>query len=93
MTTGACRFIVTGNVQGVFFRASARDEARRLGLRGYAKNLPDGSVEVVAAGDAVAIEALTAWLRHGPPMAKVADVRRSGIAQADARMPEDFHIV
>ncbi len=92
MTLRACRFIVTGNVQGVFFRSSTCEEARRLGLRGYAKNLPDGSVEVVAAGKAVAIDALGAWLQHGPPMAKVANVHRSEVAHADAERLDGFAI-
>ncbi|MEO6365424.1 MAG: acylphosphatase [Luteimonas sp.] len=88
----ACRFIVTGKVQGVFFRASARDQARRLGLRGYAKNLPDGSVEVVAAGEATAVESLAAWLRHGPPMATVAEVRGSHLVHPPVEMPPGFEI-
>ena len=50
----AARFVVSGKVQGVFFRASAREQALKLGLRGYAKNLSDGRVEVLAAGDAAA---------------------------------------
>lgn len=72
----AARFIVSGKVQGVFFRASARDHALKLGLRGYAKNLADGRVEVLAAGDDAALDALTAWLREGPPMARVDDLER-----------------
>lgn len=67
----AARFVVTGTVQGVFFRASARDEARRLGLRGFARNLPDGGVEVLAVGPDEAIDALAQWLRIGPPRAQV----------------------
>ena len=65
------RFIVTGRVQGVFFRASAAREASRLGLRGHAINLPDGNVEVLAVGPAVAVEQLRRWLQHGPPGARV----------------------
>ena len=72
----AARFLASGRVQGVFFRASAREQALRLGLRGHARNLDDGRVEVVAAGDAEAIEALAAWLRHGPPRAQVASLER-----------------
>lgn len=72
----AARFIVTGKVQGVFFRASTRDRAQALGLHGHAKNLADGSVEVVAAGDATALEKLADWLQHGPPMARVERVER-----------------
>lgn len=73
----AARFLVSGRVQGVFFRASARERALELGLRGHAVNLPDGRVEVVAAGEAESLERLAAWLEHGPPMAEVAGVERS----------------
>ena len=72
----AARFVVSGKVQGVFFRASARDRAQALGLRGFAKNLPDGRVEVLPAGDDAAIDELAAWLREGPPMARVDDLER-----------------
>ncbi|MCB1875073.1 MAG: acylphosphatase [Chromatiales bacterium] len=64
-----CR--VVGHVQGVWFRASTRDQAQRLGLRGRAVNLADGSVEVVACGDPAALRQLKDWLRQGPPMARV----------------------
>jgi acylphosphatase len=67
----AARFLVSGKVQGVWFRASARDQAVALGLRGFARNLPDGGVEVLAAGDAEALEQLAQWLRLGPPLARV----------------------
>jgi len=73
----AARFCVSGKVQGVCFRAGTRGEARRLGLRGHARNLPDGSVEVLAAGDSALIDQLAAWLRHGPPHARVDRVARS----------------
>lgn len=73
----AARFLVSGRVQGVFFRASTREQARRLGLSGSARNLADGRVEVIADGDAAAIEALAGWLRHGPPQARVEAVERS----------------
>lgn len=68
------RFLITGRVQGVFFRTSARDVAVRLCLTGYAKNLPDGSVEVVACGQSDDIDKLAAWLREGPRMASVTSV-------------------
>lgn len=67
-----CR--VRGHVQGVWFRASTRDQARRLGIGGYARNLPDGSVEVLACGAAEALAALQTWLHEGPPMAEVSAV-------------------
>jgi acylphosphatase len=78
----AARFLVSGRVQGVFFRASTREQALKLGLRGYAKNLPDGRVEALAEGDASALDALERWLRVGPPMARVESVER-GDADAD----------
>jgi acylphosphatase len=78
------KFIVSGKVQGVCFRASTCDEARRLHLSGYAKNLADGSVEVLACGEAAAIDALERWLRIGPPAARVANVQRVGIEIAQA---------
>jgi acylphosphatase len=74
---GCAKFVVFGKVQGVFFRASARAEALHLGLTGYAKNLDDGSVEVVACGDAQALDQLAAWLQHGPPHARVDRLIRS----------------
>lgn len=76
----ACaRFVVSGRVQGVFFRASTREEALRLGLRGHARNLPDGSVEVVACGADAALRELERWLALGPPLASVARVERAEI--------------
>jgi len=73
----SARFLVSGRVQGVFFRASARDEALRLGLNGYARNLADGRVEVVAGGSDEALRELEQWLWQGPPAARVDDVARS----------------
>ena len=81
----AVRFLVSGKVQGVFFRASARERALDLGLSGRATNLPDGRVEVIADGDPAALDALEAWLQHGPPAARVEAVARSawdGVVQA-----------
>lgn len=71
----ACRrFVISGRVQGVWFRASTRDQAERLGLGGHALNLPDGRVEVVACGGAAALDELATWLAHGPPLAVVEQV-------------------
>jgi len=69
------RFLISGKVQGVYFRHSTRIEAERLGIAGIARNLPDGSVEVVAHGATAAVDALKHWLWVGPPMARVAAVR------------------
>jgi acylphosphatase len=63
--------LISGRVQGVFFRASAHTEATRLGITGHAINLPDGRVEVLACGERVALEAMKCWLASGPPGASV----------------------
>lgn len=69
------RCVVSGRVQGVWFRASTREQALSLGLRGYANNRPDGRVEVLACGEQAAVDRLRAWLWQGPPQAEVTDVR------------------
>jgi acylphosphatase len=70
-----CRlFRIEGRVQGVWFRESTRRQAEPLGITGYAKNLADGSVEVLACGDAAALDRLAAWLHEGPPRARVTRV-------------------
>jgi acylphosphatase len=65
---------VSGKVQGVFFRSATRQQALSLGLAGWARNLPDGRVEVVASGEEVQIRTLCDWLRVGPPHAHVTEV-------------------
>jgi acylphosphatase len=71
---------VCGRVQGVFYRAATRQRAQELGCRGYARNLPDGRVEVLAVGEPAAVHALIEWLRQGPPAAHVTDVNCTEIA-------------
>ncbi len=86
----ACRqFNVSGRVQGVFFRVSTRDVAIPLNITGHAANLPDGSVEVLACGDAAALAELERWLHTGPPMAAVESVGRSDV---DCEIPQQFTI-
>lgn len=68
------KYRITGRVQGVFFRASTREQALRLGLTGHAINLPDGAVEVLACGDVARLDELAAWLWQGPPRAQVTQV-------------------
>ena len=63
-----------GRVQGVWYRESCRREAERLGLAGWARNLSDGTVEVVAEGETDALDELVAWCRTGPPRALVVGV-------------------
>ena len=70
------RFLISGRVQGVFYRASTREQAHKLNLTGHAKNLPDGRVEVLACGDLMAIGNLEQWLWQGPMGAEVLDVEK-----------------
>lgn len=76
----AARFHVSGRVQGVSYRAATRAQAQRLGLRGHARNLADGRVEVLAVGAPQALEELARWLRQGPPLARVVEVVREDLA-------------
>lgn len=66
---------VTGRVQGVFYRANTRETAERLGLSGWVRNMPDGSVEIVAEGDVKQLKALVDWCHRGPPGAKATGVK------------------
>lgn len=66
--------IISGNVQGVFFRANTKDRADKLGLKGYVRNLPDGSVEAVFEGKESDIKKILEFCRKGPPGAKVENV-------------------
>lgn len=68
------RFLVSGRVQGVWYRAATREKALALGLSGWARNLVDGRVEVLALGPAGAVRELELWLWEGPPAAQVSDV-------------------
>ncbi len=68
------RCTIAGHVQGVFFRATAREVALKLGIAGHARNLPDGRVEVLACGQPEAVHQLCDWLRRGPPQAQVTNV-------------------
>ncbi|HEX2138129.1 MAG TPA: acylphosphatase [Woeseiaceae bacterium] len=78
-----CRhFRITGRVQGVFFRDSTRKVAQKLELTGYARNVPDGSVEVLACGPAEALEQLAEWLSSGPPSARVENVESVAVEVA-----------
>jgi len=68
------RCLVSGRVQGVFFRVSTRDQAQALGLGGEVRNLPDGRVAVTACGPQASLDALRQWLWEGPRQAAVSDV-------------------
>lgn len=83
-----CRsFRIEGRVQGVWFRESTRREALALGITGYAQNLADGSVEVLACGRPAALDRLAEWLKRGPPMAQVTKV---AWRDAEGARPESF---
>jgi acylphosphatase len=86
------RFLVIGKVQGVFFRHSARLEAKRLNIRGLARNLPDGSVEVLAQGSFPAVAAMHDWLQRGPVQARVEAVHESEAADRKNEIPAGFEV-
>jgi len=81
----ARRFLISGRVQGVGFRYFAQETAAREGISGWVKNLPDRCVEVIAEGEAEAVERLERALRHGPAGARVEDV------EVEDRMPTGRH--
>lgn len=66
--------LISGRVQGVFFRANTKQKAQKLGLMGWVKNTPDGKVEAVAEGDQEAIQRLIEWAKQGPAVAEVEQV-------------------
>lgn len=66
---------ISGKVQGVFYRASAKEEADRLRLQGWVRNTATGAVEALVQGPAEAVNRFIAWCRQGPPRAKVREVR------------------
>jgi acylphosphatase len=68
---GCRHFLVSGRVQGVFYRAATQETARQLGLTGWVRNLPDGRVELTACGEPSRVAELERWLWQGPPHARV----------------------
>ena len=65
---------VTGEVQGVFFRQTAQEKAKALGVQGTVQNMDDGAVAIVATGTKELLDAFVAWCKQGPPRAKVKEV-------------------
>lgn len=84
------RVRIRGRVQGVFFRQSTLDQARRLGVRGWVRNLPDDSVEALVAGPADAVQRLVDWAHRGPASANVESVETAEAPDAD--VPAGFEI-
>lgn len=87
MSEARARVVVRGRVQGVFFRAETRDRARSLGLSGWVRNAPDGSVEAVFEGQRERIESILDWCRRGPGLAEVDHV---DVAWEEPRGEEGF---
>ena len=73
--------LITGRVQGVWFRESMRQEALKQGVNGWVRNLPDGKVESVVCGEAAPVSRLLEWARKGPPLARVNGVEMTEIAE------------
>ena len=78
----AVRVVVSGRVQGVNFRWYTLQQAERLGVHGWVRNLPDGRVEAVIEGGAAAVDGLVAWMHQGPPSARVDDVTVEAVTPA-----------
>lgn len=88
MDTCCAKALVTGKVQGVWFRQATQEQALRAGITGHAINLPDGRVEVLMCGEREAVKRLADWLWKGPENAWVTHVE---IEVIDTREPDDFH--
>jgi acylphosphatase len=84
------RCFVSGRVQGVFYRATCVRKAESMGLRGYARNLSDGRVEVLACGDEAAVNEMLSWLWEGSPASKVTDVATEHADPAEAQRTVSF---
>jgi len=80
------RSLVSGRVQGVFYRASAASKARKLGVDGYATNLPDGRVEVLACGPPAAVAAFIGWLWEGSSASRVTAVASEQVEEPSGGM-------
>ncbi|HEX6638264.1 MAG TPA: acylphosphatase [Steroidobacteraceae bacterium] len=84
------RSFVSGRVQGVFYRATCVRKAGTLGLRGFARNLADGRVEVLACGEEPAVKEFVAWLWEGSPASKVTDVATEHADPAEGQRTVSF---
>ena len=77
------RYLISGRVQGVFYRASTQQKAASLGLSGWVRNLADGRVEALACGSSEKLATLEEWLYQGPPMAEVDNIEVQAAEQGD----------
>jgi acylphosphatase len=83
--------LVSGRVQGVFYRATCQRRARELGVHGHARNLPDGRVEVLVCGEPAPVETFIAWLWEGSTASRVEAVEVSEAAHPPGAPPQGFH--
>ncbi len=81
---------IYGKVQGVWFRAHTKEMADKLGIKGWVRNVPDGSVEAVFEGDDEAVEEIIKWCHHGPPLARVDKVE---VSYEEPKGEKDFRII
>jgi acylphosphatase len=85
--------IVNGRVQGVFYRQSAQDRAASLGLSGWVRNLPDGTVELQASGSKDKVEQLIEWCKSGPPRAVVYDLNVNWLSDDESELSSNAGFV
>ncbi len=85
------RYLIQGRVQGVAFRAFTREQARKLGIKGYVRNLPTGEVECVAQGTPEKLEIFEGYLWEGPPLARVRNIQEE-ILDPPPSLPFPFEI-
>ena len=90
MTAVFKRYLVSGRVQGVFYRSSAQHRASTLGLRGWVRNLADGRVECLACGEPQELEELEKWLEIGTKYAKVTNIKV--VTESPMELSETFEI-
>ena len=90
MSNTCKHYFVSGNVQGVWFRANTKKEADVKGVTGWVRNLPDGRVEVMMCGTSEQIAAMEAWLQHGPERARVDQLESETV---DFREYQDFIVL
>ena len=84
------RCFVSGRVQGVFYRATCVRKAQEMGVTGFARNLADGSVEVLVCGEAPVVEAFVQWLWEGSPASKVTAVETTGVDPGSIQRTTSF---
>jgi len=87
------KYIVIGKVQGVGYRFFTEEVARSLSLIGWVQNMPDGSVECLAAGENSSLENFEKKIRKGPPLSRVVNMERRVLQPGDCDLPEDFRII